>query len=148
MINVANDCANDLAKAAKDVISNWSNGDLASAVQGLEQALNTYRTGRIQQLNDAFRSTGIGGRFVLTVGIRGLGPTSVAKLITKVRCFSEFSEDNDPHQEHDFGSLKHDGKNIFWKIDYYDLKLEAGSEDPSDSTITCRVLTVMLAEEY
>lgn len=148
MTNATNDYATDLVKAAQDVISNWSDGDLAAAVQGLEQALNVYRTGRIRQLNDAFRTTGIGGRFVLTVGVRGLRPTSVAELITKVRRFSEFSEDNDPHQEHDFGSLEHDGKKVFWKIDYYDLKLETGSEDPSDPTITCRVLTVMLAEEY
>lgn len=146
--NTQTDFALALAKAASKVISNWADGDLAAAVQGLDAALAEYRTAQIRQLNDAFRTTGIGGRFVLTVGIRSLGPMSVAKVVTKIRDFSDFSEGNDPHREHDFGSIEHDGKKIFWKIDYYDLKLEAGSEDPSDPEITCRVLTVMLAEEY
>ena len=137
-----------LAKAASNVIGNWSGGDLAAAVKTLDAALSEYRTARIRQLNDVFRTTGLGGRFLLTVGIRSLGPISVAKIVTKIREFSEFSDDNDPHREHDFGSIDHDGNKIFWKIDYYDLKLEAGSEDPCDPEITCRVLTVMLAEEY
>jgi hypothetical protein len=67
-----------------------------------------------------------------------------------VRNFSQFDEDagNDPHAEHDFGAFSLCGDRMVWKIDYYDLALEAGSEDPADATITTRVLTVMLAEEY
>jgi len=44
--------------------------------------------------------------------------------------------------------VEHDGEKIFWKIDYYDRSLTKGSEDPSDSTRTTRVLTIMLASEY
>jgi hypothetical protein len=31
---------------------------------------------------------------------------------------------------------------------YYDMALEFGSGDPADASITRRVLTVMLAEDY
>jgi hypothetical protein len=56
--------------------------------------------------------------------------------------------DNDPFEEHDFGSFEHDGERIFWKIDYYDRSLTKGSGAPSDPAQTRRVLTIMLASEY
>lgn len=53
---------------------------------------------------------------------------------------------NDPHGEHDFGSLTVAGKKVFWKIDYYQRDL-SGWCDPLSPECR-RVLTVMLAEEY
>lgn len=105
-------------------------------------------TDQIRDLNDAFRRTMLGGRFILTVGIRTLAPTHVAQIVQAVRDFDEFSPDNDPYHEHDFGSLEHCGQKIFWKIDYYDKQLQYGSEDPANVAITTRVLTIMLAAEY
>ena len=69
-------------------------------------------------------------------------------ILGKVASFDDFSEDNDPHGEHDFGAFDHAGSRIFWKIDYYDPSMESGSEDPSDPAKTTRVLTLMLASEY
>ena len=51
-------------------------------------------------------------------------------------------------QEHDFGSFEADGQLIFFKIDYFDKALTAHSPDPSDPSVTERVITIMLAEEY
>jgi hypothetical protein len=70
------------------------------------------------------------------------------KAINHTIGFDAFNQDNDPHDEHDFGAFEVGAHRFFWKIDYYDLTLQFGSEDPSDSTKTRRVLTIMLAEEY
>lgn len=106
------------------------------------------KTRRIRELNDTFRATFTGGRVLLTVGISALPADVQAIIIRKVVTFSEFSEDNDPHQEHDFGNFHVAGHYVFWKIDYYDKSMEGGSEDPSDPEETERVLTIMLANEY
>jgi hypothetical protein len=37
---------------------------------------------------------------------------------------------------------------LFFKIDYFDPKMEFGSEDSADPAKTTRVLTIMLADEY
>ncbi len=104
---------------------------------------------RIRELNDAFRRSFAGGKVYTTDGVSGQGPDFVAKTLTAVRTFDRFSEDNDPHGEHDFGSFEVDGQKLFWKIDYYDKDdANFGAEDPSDPGITERVLTIMLAEEY
>ena len=104
---------------------------------------------RIAELNDTFRMKGQGnGRVMVTRSISDLGIAFQMRAMMRVRAFEDFSKDNDPHGERDFGSFELDGEKIFWKIDYYDNKLEAGSEDPADPVKTCRVLTVMLASDY
>jgi hypothetical protein len=102
----------------------------------------------LASLNDAFRRSGDGGRTVFTAGISNLGVAFSHLALARVRAFTAFTEDNDPHGEHDFGSFDLDRRKLFWKIDYYDKKLEYGSEDPADPEQTTRVLTIMLAEEY
>ena len=106
------------------------------------------KTAQIRRLNDNFRTSFIGGRINITCGIQALGEDSVADILQQVRTFNNFTKGNDPYAEHDFGSFEYNGHKIFWKIDYYDKNLEFGSEDASDETITTRVLTIMLANEY
>lgn len=68
-----------------------------------------------------------------------------------MRRFDAFTEDNDPHGEHDFGAFGIEGipEKIFWKIDYYaDACGTFGSEDPADPARCFRVLTIMLASDY
>ena len=55
---------------------------------------------------------------------------------------------NDPHEEHDFGAFDADGQRVFFKIDYFDESLTYHSPDPADPSVTKRVITIMLAEEY
>jgi len=103
----------------------------------------------IPELNDLLRTTFIGGKILTTIGINQLPAEVQENIITKVCTFDNFTEDNDPYGEHDFGAFEQLGAGkIFWKIDYYAPDMERGSEDPSDPNQTCRVLTIMLAEEY
>ena len=57
-------------------------------------------------------------------------------------------QDAEGEQKHDFGAFDADGHRIFFKIDYYDKTLTYHSPDPSDPSVTERVITIMLAEEY
>ena len=103
---------------------------------------------RIRALNDAFRRTFVGGMVMITAGVEAMPIEQRRSLLQKVRAFDVFTDDNDPHGEHDFGLVELGGARCFWKIDYYDREMEAFSPDPADPSVTTRVLTVMLAEEY
>jgi hypothetical protein len=92
---------------------------------------------------------GVPCRIMMTRGITALPPLLQISIAAEVRNFNDFTEDNDPHGEHDFGAFDIEGAGkIFWKIDYYDSDLQYGSEDPADPQKTTRVLTIMLASEY
>jgi hypothetical protein len=106
------------------------------------------KTDRIRSLNDDFRGTFLGGRILLTPAVQELSAEAHAALLQTVRTFSDFNADNDPHHEHDFGSIEHNGQTYFFKIDYYAPDMEGGSEDPADPQKTTRVLTIMRADEY
>lgn len=94
---------------------------------------------RIAELNDAFRQS---GKVVLTRGV--LHETDAAVVLALVQQFNDFTEDNDPYGEHDFGTVCH-GR-VMWKIDYYDETMERWC-DPLSPKCN-RVLTIMLTSEY
>ena len=106
------------------------------------------KTRRIRELNDAFRKSFCGGQVAVTAGVHALPPDRKAQVLEMVRTFDKFDSGNDPHGEHDFCSFEIGGESYFAKIDYYDLEVRYGSEDPSDLTKTTRVLTIMRADEY
>ena len=103
---------------------------------------------KIAKLNDEARQSLTGCRVFVTQGIRALEPELVKQIVERVRCFDDFNHGNDPYGEHDFGNIIIGEYTVFWKFDYYDLDLEMASLDPTDPTVTARVLTVMMAEEY
>ena len=106
------------------------------------------RIARIRDLNDAFRRTFSGGRVMMTCGVAELPAMVKANALLLVASFDQFTEDNDPRGEHDFGSFELVNRKFFWKIDYYDQSCEFGSEDPSQPERTTRALTLMLSSEY
>ena len=111
--------------------------------------LSPSQAEQIARLNDRFRTTLIGGQILLTEGIGALPDEARAEILLAVATFADFSEDNDPYGEHDFGAIDHAAAGrVFWKIDYYAADLMSGSENPADPASTRRVLTIMLASEY
>ena len=102
----------------------------------------------IRELNDELRCHQRGGKLYMTRGITVLGVGTLPLIVAAVAAFNTFSPDNDPHDEHDFGSLTIGTEKVFWKIDYYDRSMEFGSSNPADPAVTTRVLTIFLASEY
>ena len=114
----------------------------------MNDLLDIDQVRKIAMLNDAFRTTFLSGTVCVTAGLHLLGEEFVKAALLAVREFKTFNEDNDPHGEHDFGTLDLEGRKLFWTIDYFDPTMTAGAEDPANVSTTRRVLTVMLAEEY
>jgi hypothetical protein len=102
----------------------------------------------IQALNDQLRKDLGAGVAVITAGVAALGPEAVERIVKTVALFDDFHHANDPHQEHDFGVFDADGHQIMFKIDYYNKEMTGHSPDPADPSVTNRVITVLLAEEY
>ena len=106
---------------------------------------------KIALLNDKARKGLLPGstKMMLTRTVAALPDETIAHLCAAPsQQFDAFTEDNDPYGERDFGSIELEGERYFWKIDYYDRSLRFGAEDPSDTTETVRVLTLMHASEY
>jgi Protein of unknown function (DUF3768) len=70
---------------------------------------------RIRALNDAFRRTFVGGMVMITAGVEAMPVEQRRSLLAKVRAFDAFTDDNDPHGEHDFGAVDEGGVRCFWK---------------------------------
>jgi hypothetical protein len=123
------------------------------------------RTARIARLNDLARSAmGVACTVVATVGFRFLPDADQSCVRELIETFDAFTEDNDPHDERDFGCVYQLGcgrwtterprlcederERVFWKLDYYDRDMQYASDDAANPAITRRVLTIMLSDEY
>jgi hypothetical protein len=106
------------------------------------------KTARIRALNDELRKNFAQGMAVMTPGIAALGAEAVARIVKTIAVYDDFCHANDPHEEHDFGAFEADGHMIYFKIDYFDHDLSMHSPDPADPSVTQRVITITLAEEY
>ncbi len=99
-------------------------------------------------LNDRLRTTFLGGQVLLTEGMQALSEADKIAVIQAVQSYNDFSVDNDPYGEHDFGFFIVNSQRYMFKVDYYDLAMVYRSEDPADPAKTKRVLTIMRADEY
>ena len=107
----------------------------------------------IAETNDSFRRAAMkgikstDGKAVRTQGVAALGSLTNLFLQAQIAAFDAFTETNDPHGEHDFGSIQLDGcPKVFWKIDdYSDASMDSGADDKLNAY---RVRVIMLADEY
>lgn len=102
---------------------------------------------KIRDLNDQLRREMPHGSILLTRAVAQLDDTAIRAILRLVQEFNDFTPDNDPWLEHDFGQVTIDGTSFFWRCDAYDLDLQWGSPDPTDETVTRRILTVMTSED-
>lgn len=119
-------------------------GERADITQLDQEAKKT----KIRALNDTLRKHAIGGLYVLSRGVTAQDEFTRIQVFLEIALETDFDEQNDPYNEHDFGKVEYEGVTYFWKIDYYDEDLQFASKDPSNPAITTRVMTVILAEEY
>ena len=71
---------------------------------------------RIASLNDALRhdpGTGEHGRIMMTREVNELGIAFTLQALAKLKAFDDFTTDNDPWGEHDFGAFEIDGTKLF-----------------------------------
>lgn len=106
------------------------------------------RAAQIAALNDRLRVTGDGGRVFITGSLANAPQEIKEAVITKIRLFTEFDDENNPHGEHDFVSVKVGTEVYFAKIDYYDKSMEGGSPDPADPSVTERVMSIFHSSDY
>jgi hypothetical protein len=124
---------------------------LAIELEGIKDQprVNTVKAFKIQKLNDRFRKgDSTLGHQHKTAMVQALSLVEQRGLIEQVKNFDKFDEENDPHGEHDFGSLELEGEIWYWKIDYFDLNLDHGSDDPSNPAVTQRLMTILHSSEY
>jgi len=101
----------------------------------------------ITKENDLFRTTMISSplhKVVVTAGVHA--DPNLEKIITAVRDFKAFSEDNDPHGEHDCAMFDVGDTKYMFKIDYFDPTFHVGA-DPHEGKVA-RLLTILRADEY
>tara|TARA_R110002050_G_scaffold287382_1_gene438558 strand:- start:56 stop:436 length:381 start_codon:yes stop_codon:yes gene_type:complete len=113
---------------------------------------------KVADLNDQLRKDMFTGnmlkkhnlknKLVITPGIKGYNLIDKEKIFASVKYYGNFTKDNNPYGEKDFGSFNFKKQKFFWKIDYYDNDMKMHSPDKTDPNKTSRVLTVMKAEEY
>ena len=102
---------------------------------------------RICALNDAFRRTFVGGMIMITAGVEALPLDRRRSLLQKVRAFNSFTDDNDPHREHDFGAIDEGGVRCSGRSSTTTARRNWVRPIPP-SAVTTRVMTIMRADEY
>ena len=119
--------------------------------------------GQIAILNDEAREMmGYLCRIHESAGFLALPSADRERIRKLVWIYDEWNDSGNAFAEHEFGAVyqlldgswttDHEGlpwqSAVYWKFEYSDLSLTAVSSAPWDESVTTRILTFMLAEEY
>jgi hypothetical protein len=107
------------------------------------------RKARIRELNDELRTGAqpLNGKVIVTGRLAQMDANLQYMVARNAARFNAFSEDNDPHGEHDCAVFEV-GDRFMFKIDYYALDEETLSEHPEDPNVTIRVMSLFYADDY
>lgn len=106
----------------------------------------------IARLNDRCRH-GLDrtGRIVITRTCLGtFADNTMAELVAQAQILAEvrkFTYPDDDRTERDRGQIEYRGTTVYFQIDAYDVDLKWGSPDPTDASVTRRVMTIMVRED-
>jgi Protein of unknown function (DUF3768) len=77
----------------------------------------------IREANDAFRNSFRGGDVVLTASVADLPDMVKTSALLLVAEYDDFNEDNDPFEDHAYGSFNHCNREFFFAINRIEDKL-------------------------
>jgi hypothetical protein len=86
--------------------------------------------------------------WMITSDVSYLPQEQLLELVAKVQAFESFTPESDPRGERDFGQVRQDEIDYFWKISCYDRILGLDSIEPVDSAQTVRILFLIRADAY
>jgi signal recognition particle subunit SEC65 len=106
----------------------------------------------IARLNDRCRH-GLDrtGRIVITRTCLGtFADNRMAEIITQAQILAEvrkFTYPDDDRTERDHGQIRYRDQPVYFQIHAFDADLKWGSPDPTDASVTRRVMTIMVRED-
>lgn len=104
------------------------------------------RAAELARDNDHFRTTlEVNHRQVVFFGKEVSRSTAIGTILANVRTFNEFTDANDPYNEHDMGVFKIGEKKYLWKIDYLDPASKEDA-DPYSTNDFIRILSIITME--
>ncbi|WP_430386729.1 DUF3768 domain-containing protein [Blastomonas fulva] len=112
------------------------------------QPSDRHRIWKTRALNDKLRITGKGGFFRLSKNAWALSYLEYMQMRQAMAAYSDFNSENDPSGTHESGQFNVGNWKGIWEFEYQKKGGGAFSPDPSDPTVTTRVLHVEVVPEW
>ena len=103
------------------------------------------RIEKIKTLNDAFRQDPKAANVYISLEVVRLGETKLKELLAKLKTYSNFTKTTDHDGDYSAGVIQLGQHKIDWGIYYMDLDGEEDSPDPSNASVTTRILNLDFA---
>jgi hypothetical protein len=103
---------------------------------------------RVRDLNDRFRQSCNADEIFITRSVQKLPPEEREQLVGTIRAYKAFKKEDDPYGRNDSGSIKQNGVEYFWTINYYNRYFSGAGAEPSDTEQAQRILAIMQMREY